>query len=110
MTQAIHDAQQLLWSHGPGGGERERERDSTARMVSHCLKSLSPVTHAGLRVVGGFRARFRVTGIRGLTVAVIDWRMSQLHIHTHTLRMSQPCPPAGTTAAVNSQQCSYKHW
>ncbi|XP_020346124.1 transcription factor SOX-13 isoform X2 [Oncorhynchus kisutch] len=32
VTQAIHDAQQLLWSHGPGGRERERERDCTARM------------------------------------------------------------------------------
>ncbi|CAB1314948.1 unnamed protein product [Coregonus sp. 'balchen'] len=32
VTQAIHDAQQLLRRHGPGGRERERERDSTARM------------------------------------------------------------------------------
>ncbi|KAK6319156.1 hypothetical protein J4Q44_G00103670 [Coregonus suidteri] len=32
VTQAIHDAQQLLWSHGPGGRVREREKDSTARM------------------------------------------------------------------------------
>ncbi|XP_029550016.1 transcription factor SOX-13 isoform X1 [Salmo trutta] len=32
VTQAIHDAQQLLRSHGPGGRERERERESTARM------------------------------------------------------------------------------
>ncbi|XP_028970042.2 transcription factor SOX-13 isoform X2 [Esox lucius] len=30
VTQAIHDAQQLLRNHGPGG--RERERDSSARM------------------------------------------------------------------------------
>ncbi|KAK6321443.1 hypothetical protein J4Q44_G00084190 [Coregonus suidteri] len=32
VTQAIHDAQQLLRRHWPGGRERERERDSTARM------------------------------------------------------------------------------
>ncbi|XP_030634399.1 transcription factor SOX-13 isoform X1 [Chanos chanos] len=35
VSQAIHDAQQLLRSQGPGGRERDRERDNSTRMVSH---------------------------------------------------------------------------
>ncbi|KAM4588480.1 transcription factor SOX-13 isoform 2-T2 [Odontesthes bonariensis] len=46
VTQAIHDAQQLLRSHSSGGRERDRERDSGGKMdykgsprserISHC--------------------------------------------------------------------------
>uniref|UniRef100_A0A8B9RLU8 SRY-box transcription factor 13 n=1 Tax=Astyanax mexicanus TaxID=7994 RepID=A0A8B9RLU8_ASTMX len=45
VTQAIHDAQQLLrGGQGPAGRERDRDRDSSTRLVSQHLKVASIVS------------------------------------------------------------------